>query len=195
MFSESIRNRKLTTFWSFMIPDECQINSLIWEFMRFSWEAHWRVSECAPRDDLMYYPMPYMDWRCLHGAAESIGRLIAKNERTVREWRLLHTKRNPVRIEGVISKSSVTPALIKYPKECNPVAWAHLNSAISTADCTCFINLLPVQYPSLHVRMDTRLEFSLKSWWIKFKSHKHQRHSELHLVAACDWCIIPSHNF
>ena len=34
--------------------------------------------------------------------------------------------------------------LIKYRKECTPVAWAQLNSAISTADCTCFINLLPV---------------------------------------------------
>ena len=42
-------------------------------------------------------------------AAESIGRLIAKNERTVQEWRLLHTERNPVCIEGVIGKSSVTP--------------------------------------------------------------------------------------
>ena len=56
------------------------------------------------------------------GAAESVGRLISKNERTVREWRLLHTKRSPVRIEGVIAKSSVITALIKYPKECNPVA-------------------------------------------------------------------------
>ena len=85
----------------------------------------------APRDDLMSlsvtltmlrHVLPYVYGLKMSGAAESIGRLIGKNERTVREWRLLHTKRNPVCIEGVIGKSSVTPALIKHPKECNPVA-------------------------------------------------------------------------
>jgi len=58
---------------------------------------------------------------------------------------------NPVCI-GVIAKSSVnvTPALIKYPKKYNSVAYVHLNLAISAADCTCFINLSSVQYPNGH---------------------------------------------